>query len=241
MKAYEMGITKEEFVNETKRHQRLDHFINGSYSNGVKGCAVGCAIKSINRLKKTSINTADHSALEEHGICPEWLARVQDVIFEGVYLERSKKWPVEFAEAINTGADLNKIKIPFIVYLLKCNIEGQKRLLLTSNNKPLHQLVIDINNQMIIAQESGSDILISEARSSAESAIRSAAWSTRLLAWSSAESAIRSAVWSAELVARSAGAALRSAVWSASPEAWSAEVFEKYADQLLELIKNCRD
>jgi hypothetical protein len=48
-------------------------------------------------------------------------------------------------------------------------------------------------------------------------------------------------VWSAELVARSAGAALRSAVWSASPEAWSAEVFEKYADQLLELIKNCRD
>ena len=41
MRAYECGITKEEFVQEIRKQQELDNFIKGTYNGeGEKGCAV---------------------------------------------------------------------------------------------------------------------------------------------------------------------------------------------------------
>ena len=118
MQAYTQTITKAEFVKELRAHQKADNFISGSYWNEEqqKGCAVGCSLESISRIKKIKFSFDDHSMYPKHLGIPEWLARLEDAIFEGVSIERSKRWPVEFAEAINEGADLEKIKTPFLIF-----------------------------------------------------------------------------------------------------------------------------
>ncbi len=150
---------------------------------------------------------------------PEWLARLEDCIFEGLSKKRSKKWPLEFSDAINIGADLNKIKIPFIVFILEQNILCQEiqlhNLNLSKNIKKIIKDVIKVNKKMITAQISKNKELILQAKAAAWSAARSAA------AWSE---------WSAESAARSA---------ARSAAAWSAEstTYKLYADKILKLIK----
>ena len=111
MQAYTCGITKEAFVAEIRKHMEADNFIKGTYSNGRKGCAVGCSLKSVNKLKNKRMSVSNHKAYEQHLGIPEWLARLEDILFENLSLGRSKVWPLEFSEAINQGADLEKIKV----------------------------------------------------------------------------------------------------------------------------------
>src|SRR5690606_25985304 len=121
-----------------------------------KGCAVGCSLNSIAQIKKIGLDCSEHNLYEEYLGVPEWLAKVEDTIFEGIPDKRRKTWPVEFGEAINEGADLNKIKVPFIVYILQSNIEVQKRLLKNTQDKEIRGVIKDsikVNKQMIKAQE----------------------------------------------------------------------------------------
>jgi hypothetical protein len=122
LRAYSTTISKADFVKELEVHQKADRFAKGLYGNMegfTKGCAVGCSLESIARTKKLKFRYDDHSLYPVHLGIPEWLARVEDSIFEGLPLERSKKWPVEFAQAINEGADLEKVKGPFLISTLK--------------------------------------------------------------------------------------------------------------------------
>lgn len=173
MRSYTLGITKDQFVAETKRHQRLDHFLKGTYSEGVRGCAVGCAIKSINRLLGKRLHCSIHAELEYHGICPEWLARLQDIIFEGLPLDRAKSWPVEFAEAINTGADLATIKTPFIVYILEATISYLNYLddaqVVNKEQKRILSSTMRVVKKMLIAQRycDSQNILIAAKKANA--------------------------------------------------------------------------
>ncbi len=260
MLAYKQGITKGEFVNEMKRHQRLDNLTKGTYGHGVKGCAVGCGISSINKLKSLHLRWSDHSQFETYLGIPEWLARVEDVIFQGVSLKRSKKWPVEFSQAIISGVDLNQIKIPFITMILNSNIEVQECLLKGINDKNIREIIINsikVNKQMVIAQESGDRKLINLAQSAVWSAVWSASESAAQSAVQSSESALWSASWSATESSGSAAESARSAaksvlwsaeeasevsIWAAESIAWSAEAaaYEKYADKLLELLRGCK-
>lgn len=130
MKAFETGvITKEEFLKEIYWHRDRDNFIKGTYFENGKGCAVSCSLESVARKKDIIINFSDHKQYENLLGIPEWLARLEDMFFEN--LKNSSKWVVEFSEAINVGADLNKIKTPYIVYLMQENL------------KTLDSLVID--------------------------------------------------------------------------------------------------
>jgi hypothetical protein len=126
MRAFEnVAITKPEFVAELKWHQEQDLFLKGTYDNGHgKGCAVGCSLMSVARAKKIEIaDFSNHARYEDLLGVPEWLARVEDTIFEGLPTDRSKTWPVEFAEAINVGADLERAKAPFLIFILESNLE----------------------------------------------------------------------------------------------------------------------
>ena len=268
LRAYTKSISKEAFVAETKKHQAADNFLKGTYDKGEKGCAVGCALKTVAKLKRIDLDFGDHAQFENHLGIPEWLAQLEESIFEGVTLERSKLWPVEFAEAINEGSDLEKIKIPFIVYLMEENLKSIRSVKYDADKFPDVKSTIDQTEkailQMIEAQKSGDPDLISAAWSAAESA-ESAAWSAvcsvRSAARSAARSAVRSAwstVWSvrsaesAESAARLAAcsatwSAARSAAWSAgsaAESAWAmAEVamYERCADKLLELMRDCKN
>src|SRR5690606_25479935 len=110
------------FVNEMLIHQKLDHFLKGTYDEEEKGCAVGCSLKSIAKLKNVNITFDEHKHYETFLGIPEWLARLEDTIFEGISLERSKIWPVEFAKSINISSELNNIKTLFIIYIIEENI-----------------------------------------------------------------------------------------------------------------------
>lgn len=100
----------------------MDNFIRGTYSddeNGkFKGCAVGCSLESIARTKKLNLHYGDHLKYPELLGIPEWLARVEDTIFENISKERSKSWPVEFAEAIPENVDLQPLKSKFLICVL---------------------------------------------------------------------------------------------------------------------------
>jgi hypothetical protein len=100
MQAYSQTITKKEFVAELKKHQKADNFKKGGYWDGEKGCAVGCSLKSIDTVKNLGLKQFNmHKDYETHLGIPEWLARVEDGLFEGMSLKKSKTWPVKFAEA----------------------------------------------------------------------------------------------------------------------------------------------
>jgi len=237
MKVFENKlITKEKFVKHLKWHQEIDAFESGHYgksydlgkNENFKACSVGCSLNSVAIELGENLDTSDHSLFEEYLGIPKWVAELQDTLFEGVSRERQKTLPLEFGEALNTGSDLSKIKVPFSIYILEQNIK-------TLDNLDCKEMKLVIAGsraacvQMIAAQKSGDRRKIYLARSAAESAWLAAdlVWSTR-----SAESAAWSAVdlvWSA-----------RSAAESAARSGARSEVYKKFADKLIELIKQCK-
>lgn len=94
---------------------------------------------------------------------------------KGFPLERSTTWPVEFAEAIEEGADLNQIKTPFIIFILTQNVKIMQKQLKVVKNENIQGVIkrsIAVNKTMIEAQKSQSGL--SEARSAVWSAAESA-------------------------------------------------------------------
>ncbi len=200
-------------------HQKADELVKSFTGQEGKGCAVWC-----------TLDKYDHKAYEKEIGIPEWLARVEDCIFEGLPDKRSQKWPEEFLKAIKPGADLSKIEAPFIIFILQSNLKNFD-----------HQKYPDIKKAIdtcIHLYELGNleqSAAWSAAWSAARSAAESAAWSA---AESAARSAARSAAWSA------AWSAARSAAWSAAESAArsaaESAAYIKFADKLLELLKGCK-
>ena len=218
-------ITKKEFVKNLKWHQEQDAFVAGAYDaeDGLtfKGCAVGCSIHSIQLALKTKedLKYSDHSLYERYLGVPAWIAHLEDTIFEGLPVDRQKTWPVEFGEAINVGVDLDKIKHPFLIFLMEENL------------KTLDALEFDREEFKDVADsieqtKKAIELTIKYHRVPNEAA-RSAAWSAAESSLSAAKSAAESAAWSAKPAARSAA---RSAAESARSAAESAESAESAAD-----------
>ena len=250
-------------VEEMKSHQEHDQIIKGTYGrmNGVfKGCAVGCAVDSFNRKLDKKYAVDSHAAFENAIGVPEWLARVQDNIFEGLPDKENSQFAVDFLEAIPVGVNLKPVQWKFCAFILKENIERVLSLKIADDLKKqvvyairqvltLHEDAIKSGDWKKSAARSAAECARSAADSAAESArsawsaARPAAWST---AWSAAESAAecaRSAAESAAESARpSAWSAARSAAWSA---AWSARsaarsaAYQRYAKKLLKILKEC--
>jgi hypothetical protein len=267
MEAYTQTIKKAEFVNELKKHQKMDSFVRGNYWNEAdqKGCAVGCSLKSIATIKDIKIKQFNnHAEYETHLGIPEWLARVEDTLFEGMSLDKSKTWPVDFAKAINTGADLDKVKVPFICIILEHSLVSISKARYDAVKYPQVKDAIDQTakavKQMIKAQKSGAEKEIqaaaysadsaaysaysaaySAARSAADSAdsADSAAYSAAYSAADSADSAAYSAAYSARSAAYSAAYSADSAAYSAAYSAADSAAYDYFADSLLMILKDC--
>jgi len=252
MEAYKQGISKEEFVNEMKGHAKSDRLLRGRYWENGKGCAVGCGIESINHLKGLKLDHEEHSDFEEHLGWPEWFTRLEDTLFENVTPERSKTWPVEIAEAVNEGADLEKTKVPIIVMLLEHTLVSMGKCVFDREKNPDVVKALEKSKKsvllMIEAQKSGDKEQVKAARSAAHSAAHSA---THSAARSAAHSAAYSAAYSAAHFADSAHSAAHSAAYSAAHSAahfadsahsaaYSAArsaAYDHYADKILEIVK----
>ncbi|MBK7380584.1 MAG: hypothetical protein IPJ03_16635 [Ignavibacteriales bacterium] len=113
MKAYHgKQEIKDNLLKQLKAHFDFDEIVKGKYWENGKGCAVGC-----------SIHSGNHKDYETLLGIPEWLAHVEDRVFEGLPLERAKMWPLEFSQAIKIGQDLERIKIPFLIFIVESTID----------------------------------------------------------------------------------------------------------------------
>lgn len=162
---------------EVENHRKQDQIMQGTYGrdyDGVwKGCAVGCTVKSINIKLNKDYSTSDHSIYEKVLGLPEWLARLEDSLFEKLPKEEAKKWPSAFLKAIPVGVNLESVKWKFCAYLLSENI---KRVLGLKIEYALKEQVVSAIRQCLTLQEE---------------AIKTGKWneSAAESAWSVAESA----------------------------------------------------
>ena len=219
---------KRGFVREIEKHRKADQIEQGHYGkeNGIwKGCAVACSLRSLAILDGEALQTkyGDHALYESKLGIPEWLARLEDRIFEGLPVKDAKKWPSDFAKAIPVGANLESVKWRFSAFLLKENIE---RVLALDINDGLKTLVVDAIRKVLAVHSS---------------AIKTGQWdeSAAWSAASAARSAARSAESAAESAARSAESAAESAARSAARSAESA-AYKRYARELLHLLAKAK-
>ena len=205
---------KKEFVPIVVRHRKDDAVVQGTYGtqNGHwRGCAVACSLRSYDLLKgrKLKVEYSNHSRFEKVGLWPEWLARLEDTLFENLPRDEAMRWPERVAKAVPVGVDLTTVKWKFCAFLLKENIG---RVLSLDINDDLKNKVVSAIRQVLAVHENA--IRTGEWDESAASAAESAAWSA-------AESA-QSAAWSAAESARSAA---------------ESAAYVRYADKLLKLLR----
>ena len=202
---------------------------------------------------------------------PEWLARVHDAISEGLPNNKAKEFPILFSKSVNIGSNLEKIKIPFLIFIVESVIDK-------FDHEKFPDVKIAIENVLNILKENTEDLAAVDAARAAVDAARAAA---RAAAWDAAwdagaaGAAAGAAAWAAGAAwaaARAAGAAARAAAWAAAwaaaraagAAAWAAgaagaaaraawaaaraagaaaraAAYEKFADKLIDLIKDCKE
>ena len=212
---------KEFYISRVRHHRELDNLVQGSGWDNGKGCAIGCTLENY-----------DHNQYEKELGVPEWLARLEDTIFEGLPKKEAMLWPERFLSAVRVGDDLERVKTPFLIYILEQN-------LISLDALPDMTLFPEVLKAIEGSRAAVVDVIRchhendTEAAWSAASA-ESAAWSAASA--ESAASAARSAAESAESAAGSAAWSARSAEWGVAwSVAWSA-AYLKYADKLIEII-----
>ena len=200
---------KTAIVNEMEKHRKGDQIVKGHYGK-MNGKFTGCAIHLMNVRLKTQYCTDSHKSFEDAIGVPEWLARLSDIIFEGLPEGDNSLFAVNFLKAIPVGVNLEPVKWHFCAYLLKENIE---RVLTLKISDELKEQVVSAIRQCLALQEN---------------AIKTGVWE---------ESAARSAAESARSAAESAA---ESAAWSAAESAAEPAAYQKYAKELLKLLKECK-
>jgi hypothetical protein len=83
---------KQKYLDRLKAYMEAD-FLTGASWEGGKGSAVGCTLEDY---------APSRYPIELR--IPEWIAYVEDRLFESVSEERRRTWPLEFLSAIKPGA-----------------------------------------------------------------------------------------------------------------------------------------
>ena len=100
-------------------HRATDEIVQGVYWENGKGCAVGCTLEAIRRMKGyEDIDHCSHEVAENETGIPQVLWYLDDCIFEELPNAAAKDWPEQFIEAIRPGADLSMIWPRFALWLL---------------------------------------------------------------------------------------------------------------------------
>ena len=193
---------KDKYLVRVTEHQKADEIIQGKYWEDGKGCAVGC-----------TIHGPDHRKYETELGIPVWLAHLEDRAFEGLPIKRAKTWPSEFLSAINVGADLEKIKAPFLIFVLESALTK-------FDHKKFPACKSAIDKVMELYKTNGSLEDFNAACAAADAAYAARA------------ARAADAAYAAACAAADAAYAAAAYAADAAPDAWI-----KFADKLLELIR----
>jgi hypothetical protein len=192
-----------EFLEQSVAHFKADMLLRGTYGeegyDSFKGCSVGCHLHHIfpDATPDEVANMDEkHFKVAKHYGYPEWLALLQDSVFEGLPNGESAKWHVQLAEALHALPD----DYDWQAALHRCHAAILRVTLPTAGTATeAVQAVIDLHEKAetdAAAWSAAKSAAESAARSAAESAARSAAWSAVWsAAWSAAESAAESAAY----------------------------------------------
>ena len=199
---------RQELVIAAKEHLAADMLVKGYYGrtgegdDAFHGCSVGCLVHNVHpdwSADRVQSVSNPHKIVADHYGYPEWLALLQDAIFEGLPNGENSKWHVQLAEAVAAlAADYDWQRALHRVHV------GILRISCTAGStQGAVQRVLELHERA----GRGEDVSDED-----WSAARSAAWSAA--AWAAAWSAARSsAAWAAAWSARSAA---RSAAWAAA-------------------------
>jgi len=191
---------KETLILKAKEHRLADEYIKGTYGEHqkdgpFKACSLGCTIFDINAIKGLSGSLSGYAFLAQELDIPEFIAHLQDCIFEGLEADLATHWTERLLTSIPVGADLTPVLPVFLVSLLdglpqqegkvKAAIEGVKRVLVkwVETGKVDQEAARKAEKAVRKAQETGAEEAI-EAIKTATLAVRAAqAASTWATTW----------------------------------------------------------
>ena len=153
---------KAKYLARVRAHRLADNLIQGTAWRAGKGCAVGCTLESY-----------DHQRYPIELGLPEWLAHLEDHIFEALPSAESQLWPEQFLETIPVGVEesrLAMVRDQFQIFWL----ERQKSQI-DQSAWPLVVAAIDGVLVLLRLAVCGTEPTL-EAWSGARSAAWSAAW-----------------------------------------------------------------
>ena len=122
---------KRRLLREIQKHAKADAIVKGSYGDallslaaGFKGCAVGCALHSLNMIEGETRPVGDHSRFPVELGIPIELAYHIDTIFENLPDAESQTWPHRVMAAIPPGADLAGVMPALLQWMILDPKEG---------------------------------------------------------------------------------------------------------------------
>ena len=185
---------KAKYLKRIKAHAKADEIIQGTGWRNGKGCAVGCTLENYK-----------HKQYEVELGIPEWLAYLEDKIFEGLQKEDAMKFPVQFLSAVPVGIGDDAM------YKLRCDLDYQRLSILLKEQTKLHpDDDFGVNKALEEVMRLNQEYVDPEHED----------WSTAMSAAMSANSS----AWSASRSAMSASGSAMSAAWlSAESAAWKGE------------------
>lgn len=239
MKSFNQEL-KNEIVAEIIKHREQDQIIQGTYGETVggewKGCAVGCAIHSLNLKKGKDFPVSDHGVYETEFGIPIILARLEDKIFEGLSAEDCKTWPENFMSAIPVNTDLSLVWPRFAIWLLTDKSCG---VIQYSENKDVIQNVSDLYSRIISGVIVNKEDWIS-ARVAADAYAAAAATYAAYAAASAATYAASAAAYAASTAADYAAADAAAAAGGYADAAAERKHFRKMSDKLIDILKETK-
>jgi len=115
---------KEKYIERLRQHRIADEIVQGIGFEKGKGCAIGC-----------TLNNYSHAAYEVELGIPRILAKLEDRIFEGLSVEESKDFPINFLTAIPVGRDLKHVYKHFFIWMLVDEKDGVIKYAKTDNQR----------------------------------------------------------------------------------------------------------
>lgn len=168
---------------------------------------------------------------------PEWLARACDVLFDGMSYGNSMEWPATFLKAITPGVDLDKIKIPFLIFVLESCLTSMNRASFDRESSPMIEKALEESRKAVVEMIRvirGNGKPEKAAGLSAKAAAKYAAFSAKAAAKAEDKYAARSAKSAAESAEKAASLSAKAVAWatklSGESAAWSAKsiAFSEY-------------
>ena len=231
-------------IERCKAHMTADRLRAGAYADtdGERfvACAIGCQVYDIALERGVDpiqlIDESDVHALvaEDYG-WPEWLAHLEDRIFEGLPQAEKAGWPLRLAEAVPVGKDIDFVRHQIGSFILReVSLKSFDHVAFPAvaaaieRVAALHDAREPKESAAWDAAASAADAALSAASAAWSAALSaaSAAWSAALSAAESAADSAADAAWSAARgAARGAADAARGAALSAA--------YQRIADALI--------